>query len=586
MASQHSSYVEKFQTLREKVDSQRKRSRSDQNKLLSGCGAKQPKLEFGPDNSVKVEKSSDPALQSRYDEAKVIYAARTMSSFQSLEQIHVIAEALLPNTHKQKLKNKSAKAMSRKTGKMANLMKRKLFNIVLGAKKLNKAISLTSDMWKSRNNNSVIGLTAHFFAKKFKLQKFVLYAEYFGQKKHTGRHILIGLNKMMAQVGLHQSGHKKYILLDNASNNKCAMKMSNDFVPVWCAIHTLQLSISDSFKAKVGMVSVKKIIEKCKEVSNLVRRAEANRDDLKRACAATNTDFILPFKPGETRWNSKEKNLCSVIRLQPALQNLQIQDTGDTWSVQVPTAREFETGKAMQQCLEPLKIATKIWEQDKKPTIHTVVRELFNIKVKLGKLSRKPGVKMFAKNLQYNVEKRFRNCGTEQMFYNLGHFLDPSMKGEVLKQFPGVFEKTLAEVKRRCLEIEAASVEATTEDNRAEVIEEEVEEEEELTGAQLLMKRAAVSVSNVSVRADSSVSKAEVEVEKFLELAVSQEDICIWWEKNMEAFPILSQLAREILSIPASSASSERLFSAGTRVGQTILCIKNPNNPILFIFRL
>ena len=92
-----------------------------------------------------------------------------------------------------------------------------------------------------------------------------------------------------------------------------------------------------------------------------------------------------------------------------------------------------------------------------------------------------------------------------------------------------------------------------------------------MTGAQLLMRRAAVSVSGVSVRAESNVSKSEVEVEKFLALAVSQDDICSWWEQNTEAFPILSQLAREILSIPASSASSERLFSSGTRVRQTII---------------
>ena len=38
-----------------------------------------------------------------------------------------------------------------------------------------------------------------------------------------------------------------------------------------------------------------------------------------------------------------------------------------------------------------------------------------------------------------------------------------------------------------------------------------------------------------------------------------------WWSKHKGALVLLEQLAREVLSIPASSSSSERSFSAGTR---------------------
>jgi len=63
---------------------------------------------------------------------------------------------------------------------------------------------------------------------------------------------------------------------------------------------------------------------------------------------------------------------------------------------------------------------------------------------------------------------------------------------------------------------------------------------------------------------DSSDS-CEVELDLYLKVGRPKNDdpskILSWWRENSILFPRLAQLARGVLSIPATSASSERTFS-------------------------
>lgn len=43
------------------------------------------------------------------------------------------------------------------------------------------------------------------------------------------------------------------------------------------------------------------------------------------------------------------------------------------------------------------------------------------------------------------------------------------------------------------------------------------------------------------------------------------DDILIWWKKHELQYPLLAKLAKQLLAIPASSAASERCFSAAGR---------------------
>ena len=485
-----------------------------------------------------------------------------MTPFNALKHDHLYVEALLPKSHS-KIKNKSVQTISRHTADLADELRRDMLSIILSVLEENKSFSFTSDMYRSRNLYSFIGLTIHFLDKDYNLRKLVLHADYFGARAHKAENILMALDTLMEDACLDGPDVTRFILLDNARNNVKAMSLGADvYIPLWCAIHTIQLSIKDAVKVKIGQIKVRQVVSKCKSVSNLVRRSEGNRDALKQACIQTNTDFVLPIKPGVTRWNSTEANLQSCLRLRSPLSHLSFYDRSDTWSECVPSVREFDLIEAVQKCLQPLKIASKTWEADRKASLHQVVKQLFNIKCELEDLSNSsPNVKMFARNLLQQVMKRFKNCGTTNTFYCMAHWLDPDTKGLILKEF-GVFEKTVREIKERCRKFDPTSnqeVEATSE--VAETI-----DDENLSGVERLKKRRRILADTTSQPLPVS-SRIDIEIDRYLNMPEEEcDDPLDWWRENKGSFVILRKLAAEILSIPASSASSERAFSAGTRV--------------------
>ena len=48
--------------------------------------------------------------------------------------------------------------------------------------------------------------------------------------------------------------------------------------------------------------------------------------------------------------------------------------------------------------------------------------------------------------------------------------------------------------------------------------------------------------------------------------AVENFNVLAWWKKNSDAYPILSLMARDFLSIPVSTVSSESAFSCARRI--------------------
>ena len=139
----------------------------------------------------------------------------------------------------------------------------------------------------------------------------------------------------------------------------------------------------------------------------------------------------------------------------------------------------------VHKCLEPLKITTKRLESYTEPTLHLVVKKLSNVKIALEDEIRSSSfVKLFARNLLKNVDKRFKDSGTRMKLLSIVHFLDPDIRDLVLKQYSRAFERTMEYIRTMCFNDTApAPVMEELGDGDDEV------DERNLSGIERLMRR-------------------------------------------------------------------------------------------------
>ena len=72
-----------------------------------------------------------------------------------------------------------------------------------------------------------------------------------------------------------------------------------------------------------------------------------------------------------------------------------------------------------------------------------------------------------------------------------------------------------------------------------------------------------LGVSSTSMDVDPSSVNGETELNAYMRVqqVANDTDPLMWWKQHQQEFPHLSRMVRQYLSVPASSASPERLFS-------------------------
>ena len=247
----------------------------------------------------------------------------------------------------------------------------------------------------------------------------------------------------------------------------------------------------------------------------------------------------------------------------------------------VPTPQEFEMIRAGVNVLIVCKTTTKIFEQEKVPTLPLVIDRLFTMDKELEEIIEDPEnqdemVVNFAIAVREQLKKdnSFPDYGTKNELTCMANYLNPTLKGCHLKmkninKFEGTKTKIeqqqnhwkcdsdLEEVDEDIVDVpEETSVKKLT---PTELLKRQLREEDDKT------KSRVNEGSGVFGDPETAIKKEMKTYETLME-AKDGTDLLKWWKSHSEQLPLLSYMVRIIFCIPAASSKSERVFSVAGRI--------------------
>ena len=301
LSRKHRKVYEKFLVKKAEVEIKRKEIKEGSKRRLGQdlFKSKQSKLSTSDGVLNMKPPPPDPRTQKEFVDATVNFAVESGIAFNALSGPAFRNVVNVLNKHsRQKVKVLSGHALATHVTNSADELMKEVTAIIRTCRAEMEGVSFTTDIWTSATMESFISITVHWIDKDWNLHRWTPFVKHFPDR-HTGQLIKVKLDEMITSLGLDSPDIVKYVVNDNAV---CAIKLSPDLIQILCAIHTLQLSVGDTFKdASVGPTMMKNVLAKGKALAKLVKKSGPLMQELKKACADVDIAYTTLKNPNETR---------------------------------------------------------------------------------------------------------------------------------------------------------------------------------------------------------------------------------------------------------------------------------------------
>lgn len=438
----------------------------------------------------------------------------------------------------------SPTTVSRKVADVAETMQGKIVPEIQAAM-AEHLCAVTTDMWiDNYKKRSYITATVHYIDDEWNLHSTVLFTCDFQSERKTGVNIRQELHRRFEKAGIGKELlHNAIFVTDQGANIVNALQCYTRFD---CSAHVLNTVLRNTFNSDF----LEKEAPDLKEAIDLTK---ATVTYLKQTGLASQLKHTVGQEV-PTRWNSKLHMLKSVYEQFEDIQSLL--DTRSCLLLQQVSKRIL---KVLVDFLQPFKDATDSLERDKSPSLLLVVLHV----AKLRKHLREDAwTEAQLSKIRKCAESFLESKMKVGMLHKVATFLLPQFRQ--LRMIPEeeheeVYEHVrdaLTDMQATPFEKDTAGIEPTAAEPGSSA------------------KRGHVDVEFEEWRDTDDGPSTTYEVDEYLRCGPSVVDdsqpdcILRWWRNKQRDMPKLAAYAGRVLCVSASSASTERNFSAAGHVLQ------------------
>ncbi|CAF3834344.1 unnamed protein product [Rotaria sordida] len=511
-----------------------------------GGGAPSPSRNQDISTLINKNKNMFAGAKSTFTEACAKFCAYDLRPFEIVNGygFEVLCQSILDLAHQHPHLTEARSiisdptTISRRVKNLAEEHRLALIETLLPDLKKIKLFGVTTDFWKNKlSSESYLTVNVHYNKNGY-MKHLVLKTVLVNEAK-TGGNILMNI---LRSFGIDPDAYQIIYVTDNGSNLISAL---DGEAHIRCICHCINLAVSQSLE-QCPMTDL--LVSECRQLVEHFKRCE-----LQSKLALTLKQDIC------TRWNSTYDTLWSIWLNYEDVEEILANRKEEKFIVGI----DRYLIKEVTDLLSVFKIGSEKLSADDTPTLHSVLPWFSKFKKTCEpKNTDTSCIVQFKKKL---LEKLDDKMWISEIHY-ISTFLHPETKSLATltqTQRNEVVQSVKKMLKTVGIVEEKLEVIPTNDNDERKKRRNKRAKRDDITVDDVL--KEFVSNENLSNDDDDPYDEV-IEYMKSKVNYENDEDVLSWWKKHSCIYPQLSRLAAALLSIPSSSASSERIFSEAGRI--------------------